>query len=81
MKCISEQAQEQDSTTLCSSHRPEINHIYAAPNSDVFYKSKRGTHGEPSPLKPARKEVDYGSLSLFPPFLGSGGPFLMSTKY
>lgn len=36
------------------------------PNSDVFYKSKRGTHGEPSSLKPARKEVNYTSL-------GSGG--------
>lgn len=42
------------------------------PNSDVLYKSKRGTHGESSSLKPARKVVNYTSLSL-PYSLGSGG--------
>lgn len=33
------------------------------PNSGLFYKSKWGTHSEPSSLKPARKEVNDTSLS------------------
>lgn len=41
-------------------------------NSDVFYKSKSGTHGEPGSLKPARKEANYMSFCL-PPSLGSSG--------
>lgn len=43
-----------------------MNHIYAAPNSDVFYKSKRGTHSEPSSLKPTRKELQLSLSSLLP---------------
>lgn len=39
------------------------------PNSGLFYKSKWGTHSEPSSLKPARKEVN-GHLPLSS--LGSG---------
>lgn len=59
---------------LCAlQHRPEIHHVYNPTEfSCIFYRSKRGTHGEPSSLKPARKEVNYTSLSL-PSSLGSGG--------
>lgn len=72
MKCISEQAQEQDSTTVPFNTDQKLIVFILLLNSDVFYKSKSGTHGEPDSLKPARKEVNYISL-CHPPSLGSSG--------